>query len=89
VPGRDFAGTVEAAGPGVATLRPGDAVFGVVTKPALGDGAFGQYVTAPVACTARVPAGLDLAMAGALGLAGTAALAAIDALALLPGETGG
>ena len=72
--GRDFAGTVEAAGPGVQSLRPGDAVFGVVTKPALGDGAFGEYVTAPVAYTARVPAGLDLAVAGLLGLAGTAAL---------------
>jgi NADPH:quinone reductase len=85
--GRDFAGTVEAAGPGVTSLRPGQAVFGVVTKPALGAGAFGQYVTAPAACTARIPAGLDLAAAGALGLAGTAALAAVDAVAPLPGET--
>ena len=52
--GRDFAGTVEAAGSGVQSLRPGDAVFGVVTKPALGDGAFGEYVTAPEAYTARI-----------------------------------
>ena len=85
--GRDFAGTVEAAGPGVTSRRPGQAVFGVVTKPALGDGAFGEYVTAPVAGTARVPAGLDLAAAGALGLAGTAALGAVDAVAPLPGQT--
>jgi NADPH:quinone reductase-like Zn-dependent oxidoreductase len=85
--GRDFAGTVEAAGPGVQSLQPGDTVFGVVTKPALGDGAFGEYITAPVGYTARVPAGLDLAAAGALGLAGTAALAVVDAVALLPGET--
>jgi NADPH:quinone reductase-like Zn-dependent oxidoreductase len=85
--GRDFAGAVVAAGPGVQSLRPGDAVFGVVMKPALGDGAFGEYVTAPVASTAQVPAGLDLAVAGALGLAGTAALAAVDAVAPLPGET--
>ena len=84
--GRDFAGTVEAVGPGVQSLRPGQAVFGVVTKPMLGDGAFGEYVTAPVDYTARVPAGLDLAAAGALGLAGTAALAAVDAVAPLPGE---
>ena len=47
--GRDFAGAVEAAGPGVRSLRPGQAVFGVVTKPALGDGAFGEYGTAPQA----------------------------------------
>jgi NADPH:quinone reductase len=85
--GRDFAGTVEGAGPGVQSLRPGDTVFGVVIKAALGDGAFGEYVTAPEAYTVRVPAGLDLAVAGALGLAGTAALAAVDAVAPLPGET--
>ena len=65
--GKDFAGTVEAAGPGVQSLRPGDTVFGVVAKAALGDGAFGEYVTAPEAYTARVPAGLDLAVAGVLG----------------------
>src|SRR5580658_3341756 len=53
--GRDFADTVEAAGPGVQSPRPGDIVFGVVTKTALGDGAFGEYVTAPVAYTARGP----------------------------------
>jgi NADPH:quinone reductase-like Zn-dependent oxidoreductase len=74
--GRDFAGTVEAAGPGVQSLRPGDAVFGVAADTGLGAGAFGEYVTAPEAHTARVPAGLELATAGALGLAGTAALAA-------------
>jgi NADPH:quinone reductase-like Zn-dependent oxidoreductase len=55
--------------------------------PSLGDGAFGEYVTAPVAYAARVPAGLDLAVAGALGLAGTAALAAVDAVDPLPGQT--
>jgi NADPH:quinone reductase len=85
--GKDFAGTVETAGPGVQSARPGDTVFGVVIKAALGDGAFGEYITAPEAYTARVPAGLDLAVAGALGLAGTAALAAVDAVAPLPGET--
>jgi hypothetical protein len=48
----------------VASLQPGEAVFGVVTKPVLGDGAFGAYVTNPETYTARVPAGLDLAVAG-------------------------
>jgi NADPH:quinone reductase-like Zn-dependent oxidoreductase len=84
--GRDFAGTVEAAGPGVRSLFPGDAVFGVVAETMLGDGAFAEYAKVPEACTARRPAGLDLATAGALGLAGTAALAAIDAVAPLAGE---
>lgn len=85
--GRDFVGTVEAAGPGVPSLRPGDAVFGVVAKDVLGDGEFGDYVPASEARTARIPDGLDLATAGALGLAGTAALAAIDTVAPLPGQT--
>jgi NADPH:quinone reductase-like Zn-dependent oxidoreductase len=84
--GRDFAGTVEAAGPDVRSLLPGDAVFGVVAETMLGDGAFAEYAKVPEARTARVPAGLDLATAGALGLAGTAALAAIDAVAPLAGE---
>jgi CBS domain-containing protein len=79
--GKYFAGTVEGTGPGVQSLRPGDAVLGVVMKAALGDGAFGQYVTTPEAYTARIPAGLDLAAAGALGLAGTTALNAVDAIA--------
>jgi D-arabinose 1-dehydrogenase-like Zn-dependent alcohol dehydrogenase len=84
--GKDFAGTVEAVGPSVQSARPGEVVFAVVIKAALG-GAFGEYVTAPEAYTARVPAGLDLTVAGALDLAGTAALAAVDAVAPLPGET--
>jgi NADPH:quinone reductase-like Zn-dependent oxidoreductase len=42
---------------------------GVVTKAVPGDGAFGEYVTNAEAYTARVPGGLDLATAGALGLA--------------------
>lgn len=70
--GKDFAGTVEAAGPGVQSLRPGEVVFGVITKAALGDGAFGEYVTAPEAYTARVPAGLDLATARGAYVVGTA-----------------
>jgi NADPH:quinone reductase-like Zn-dependent oxidoreductase len=45
--GKDFVGTVEAAGPGVQSLRPGDVVFGVVMKAALGDGA--AAATAPPA----------------------------------------
>src|SRR5439155_10004516 len=85
--GKDFAGTVEATGPGVETLQVGDAVFGVVMKPELGDGAFGEYVTAPAAFIAKVPAGLEVARAGALGLAGTAALDAVDAIAPNSGET--
>lgn len=86
--GKDFAGTVEAVGAGVARFGPGDAVFGVVTKPFLGDGGFGEYVTVPEQVgVAHLPAGVDVAVAGALGLAGTAAVDALDAVALRAGET--
>jgi NADPH:quinone reductase-like Zn-dependent oxidoreductase len=86
--GKDFAGTVEAVGEGVTRFSPGDAVFGVVTKAFLGDGGFGEFVTVPEAIgIAALPAGVDPAAAGALGLAGTAAVDALDAVSPQPGET--
>jgi NADPH:quinone reductase-like Zn-dependent oxidoreductase len=85
--GKDFAGTVEAVGPDVTSLAVGERVFGVLMKPTLGDGTFAEYATANVAYAARVPDGLELETAGLLGLAGTAALDAVDAIAPGPGET--
>jgi NADPH:quinone reductase-like Zn-dependent oxidoreductase len=86
--GKDFAGTVQAVGGGVTRFQVGDAVFGVVTKPYLGDGGFGQYVTVLEEIGITVlPAGADPVAAGALGLAGTAALDALDAVAPQRGET--
>jgi NADPH:quinone reductase-like Zn-dependent oxidoreductase len=95
--GKDFAGVVEALGEGASRFAAGDEVFGVVMKPFLGDGGLGEYlVVGEQYGIARVPEGLDLQAAGALGLAGTAALAVVDAsapaagkLVLLSGATGG
>src|SRR6266508_812176 len=42
--GKDFAGTVEAVAAGASRFAVGDMVFGVVMKPVLGDGAFGDYL---------------------------------------------
>jgi len=85
--GMDFAGTVEAVGPDASRFAVGDPVFGVVMKPVLGDGAFGEYVAVPEDFgIARVPVGLDLATAGALGLAGSAALLSVEAVGLAAGE---
>ena len=85
--GKDFAGVVEATGEGAERFRPGDEVFGVVMKPYLGDGGFGEFlVVGEQHGIAVVPEGLDLARAGALGLAGTAGLQAV-ALAEPSGRT--
>lgn len=88
VVGKDFAGTVEALGEGVEGFAVGDSVFGVVMKPFLGAGSLAEYVT--VSAThgvAHVPDGLSVREAGALGLAGTAALDIVNAVDLDKGET--
>jgi NADPH:quinone reductase-like Zn-dependent oxidoreductase len=86
--GKDFAGTVAAVGEGVTRFAVGDAVFGVVTKSYLGDGGFGEYVSVSEQVgIAALPPNLDLTAAGALGLAGTAAVNAVDALDLRSGQT--
>ena len=89
VPGKDFSGTVVAVGPGESAWAVGDTVFGVVMTPYVGsDGAFADYVTVGEASgIAAVPPGMDLGVAGALGLAGTAAVDSLDALNLKAGQT--
>jgi len=86
--GKDFAGIVESIGAGVSRFAVGEPVFGVVMKAALGDGSFGEYVTVPEGLgIARRPDDLDVASAGVLGLAGTAALQSVDAVRPRTGET--
>jgi len=58
--GKDFAGTVDAVGPGVDGYAAGDRVFGVVTKDYLGDGSFAEYVTVPTSVgVAPLPDAVD------------------------------
>ena len=71
VPGSDIAGTVEAVGPDVTLLAPGDEVFGWCK------GAFAEYVTTPERTLALKPAGLTLEQASAVG---TSAFTALQAL---------
>lgn len=85
--GKDFAGTVAALGAGVSRFGTGDRVFGVVMTPLLGPGGWSEYVAVPEGFVAAVPPSLDLETAGALGLAGAAALASVDAVAPGAGET--
>lgn len=102
--GRDFAGIVEGLGDGAKHFAVGDAVFGVVVKTGSSDGGFAELVTVPEAeGVARLPQGMDVVQAGALGFAGLAALASVrvfepeglqllntvDPTVLISGATGG
>ncbi len=72
--GRDFAGTVEAVGPGVTRFHPGDEVFGV------GRGAFAEYVCVPErGAVARKPASATFEQAAAVPVAAITALQAREA----------
>jgi NADPH:quinone reductase-like Zn-dependent oxidoreductase len=86
--GKDFAGTITELGEGVDGFAIGDQVFGVVMKPVLQAGTLAQYVTVPAAYgLVRIPAGLSARDAGALGLAGTAALDSLDVAQVADGDT--
>jgi NADPH:quinone reductase-like Zn-dependent oxidoreductase len=86
--GKDFAGTVQEVGAGSSRFARGQRVFGVVTKPYLGDGGIGELlVVGEDFGVTAVPDGVDLPTAGALGLAGSAAADSVDAADLKPGQT--
>ena len=87
--GKDFAGSVEAVGDGVSGFAAGERVFGVVSDPSpLSSRSFAEYLAVPAGPNlSRVPEGVDFAAAGVLGLAGSAALQAVDAVAPAAGET--
>ncbi|OEL24704.1 Quinone oxidoreductase-like protein 2-like protein [Dichanthelium oligosanthes] len=61
VPGSDYAGVVDAVGPGVRRFRPGDRVC---SFPALGS--FAEFIVADEDDLFLVPDGIDLVTAGAL-----------------------
>ncbi|GAA0267983.1 NAD(P)-dependent alcohol dehydrogenase [Cryptosporangium japonicum] len=89
--GTDFAGTVDAVGPGVTDLAPGDAVFGEAP------GAFAEYVVAPRERVERAPSTLTMAEAAALPLAANTAVMGLREVAgvaagqsvLINGASGG
>jgi NADPH:quinone reductase-like Zn-dependent oxidoreductase len=82
VRGRDFAGLVEAVGPGVTTLEPGDEVYGVA------NGSFAEYAIAKLDAIDRKPANLSFEQAAAIPLAGVTALMGVrDAAGIHKGQT--
>jgi NADPH:quinone reductase-like Zn-dependent oxidoreductase len=83
--GADVAGTVEAVGPGVSTLREGDAVFGDLSS--VGLGGLAEFACVPETVLAPKPASASFAQAAAVPLAGVTALQALRTHAKLqPGE---
>ena len=68
VPGVDVAGVVEAVGADVATIRPGDEVFGRTS------GSFAEYAVSASTRLAPKPANLTFEQAAAVPLAATTAL---------------
>lgn len=86
--GKDYAGVVDSIGEGVKKFAVGDRVFGVVTIPFLRDGGIGEYVVVNEKFgITKVPPEVEIHDAGALGLAGAAAVDSFDAVALKPGQS--
>ncbi len=88
--GRDYAGMVERVGGAVTRYEPGDEVYGFLphADPAVHRGTWSELIVVPEDTqVARPPAGLDLAAAGALALAGVTAMTCLDALELSDGDT--
>ena len=81
VPGFDVAGRVEAVGPNVTQLRPGDAVFGWC------DGSFAECASVPEGQLALKPTNFSFEQAAAVPISGFAALQSLrDTGGVQPGQ---
>jgi NADPH:quinone reductase-like Zn-dependent oxidoreductase len=70
-PGRSFAGTVVTAGSAVTEVHAGDEVYGTC------EGAFAEYVRAPIARVTRKPSTMSFEQAAAVPVSGLTALQAV------------
>jgi len=73
--GSDIAGRVEAVGPGVTLVKPGDDVFADILAQL---GGFAEYVSVPETVLSRLPTGMTYEEAAALPQAGAIALQGIE-----------
>jgi NADPH:quinone reductase-like Zn-dependent oxidoreductase len=86
--GQDVSGVVVAAGSDVEGFRENDKVFGTIgMKSAVHEGTFAELAVPQAAQLAVTPEGVDDLQAGSLGVAGTTAMSAVEALAPIEGAT--
>jgi NADPH:quinone reductase len=89
--GVDGAGVIEAAGEGVAGLRPGDVVHGQFLRAPVGNGTFAGYAAVPEfpdsGALQRVPDGVPVEVAAALPTAGMTAVGIVEAAGVSSGQT--
>jgi len=83
-PGADFAGVIEAVGPGVTGIQPGDRVYG--EKSDTGFGSFADYTTARADLVAPMPQNLSFTDAAAVALAGMTAMQGLRLGGLAAGQ---
>jgi len=87
VMGSDAAGIVAALGSAVTTFKVGDAVYAYCWDNPKG-GFYAEYAAVATNCVARIPKGLTVDTAGALGASGLTALQGLEgALHIQRGET--
>jgi NADPH2:quinone reductase len=86
VPGIDASGVVARVGPGGDGFREGDEVYGFVQRPVMGLGTWAERVALPVGGIQRKPASLSHEQAAVIAHGALTAAAAMDAVALGPGD---
>jgi NADPH:quinone reductase-like Zn-dependent oxidoreductase len=77
IPGWDVAGVVEAVGPAVVDLEPGDEVYAYARKTEVAEGTYAELVSLPAGMVARKPRKLSFAQAAGIPLAGLTAYQAL------------
>jgi NADPH:quinone reductase len=87
VAGMELAGVIDAVGPEVSSWHAGDRVMAAVSPFVPGGGAQAEYVLVAEDQLARVPEGMSLEAAATVPMNGLTARAALDMLALRPGQT--
>jgi NADPH:quinone reductase-like Zn-dependent oxidoreductase len=86
--GVDGAGVVEEVGSGVTRFAVGDGIFGQFLHAPVGIGTYAEFVVAPETIgLAKVPRGIYSAQAAAVPTAGMTALSALDTLGLTRSQT--